>query len=319
MKFRQASLIGSLYVSIFGSPAAFATNGYFSHGYGVKSQGIAGIGIAFPQDGLAAATNPAGTALVGNRLDLGLSWFAPRRGAEIQGGGLAGGYDGDNTRNFFIPEVGYTRQISTNAAVGLAIYGNGGMNSDYGTNAFGSPGQGAGVDLSQLFVSPSFAWKLGDKSAIGVAPVFAYQQFAAKGLGAYAGYSVSPGNLSDNGHDSSSGWGVRLGWTGEVARDVTLGLTWASRIKTGKFEKYQGLFADGGSFDIPGSYGAGAAWKATSALTLAADYQRILYGDVNSIANPLSNLFAGNALGSANGPGFGWRNINVVKVGASFD
>ena len=57
----------------------------------------------------------------------------------------------------------------------------------------------------------------------------------------------------------------------------------------------------------------------TPAWTVAADFQRILYGDVNSIANPLANLFAGNPLGSANGPGFGWRNTNVIKVGTSYE
>ena len=56
------------------SPLAFATNGYFAHGYGVKSLGMAGVGYALPQDGLAAATNPAGTALVGDRLDLGVTY-----------------------------------------------------------------------------------------------------------------------------------------------------------------------------------------------------------------------------------------------------
>ena len=44
---------------------AMATDGYFSPGYGVKSQGMGGVGIALPQDGLAAAANPAGTAFVG--------------------------------------------------------------------------------------------------------------------------------------------------------------------------------------------------------------------------------------------------------------
>ncbi len=53
---------------------AGATNGYFSHGYGAKSQ--AGVGIALPQDALAPATNPAGTAVVGDRLDLGIRRFA---------------------------------------------------------------------------------------------------------------------------------------------------------------------------------------------------------------------------------------------------
>lgn len=58
-------------VALLAPAFASATNGYFTHGNSVKSNGIAGIGIALPQDGLAAAANPAGTALVGNRLDVG--------------------------------------------------------------------------------------------------------------------------------------------------------------------------------------------------------------------------------------------------------
>jgi long-chain fatty acid transport protein len=115
---------------------AGATNGYFSHSYGAKSQGMAGVGIALPQDALAAATNPAGTATVGTRLDLGLSVFAPSRGAVIAGNafGTDASYSGDGTKYFFIPDFGYTRQISPSASIGIAVYGNGGMNSDYSSN-----------------------------------------------------------------------------------------------------------------------------------------------------------------------------------------
>ena len=42
--------------------SAGATTGYFQHGYGIKSKGMGGVGIALPQDSLAAATNPAGMA-----------------------------------------------------------------------------------------------------------------------------------------------------------------------------------------------------------------------------------------------------------------
>ena len=42
--------------------SVFATTGYFSHGYGLKAKGMGGVGIALPQDSLAAATNPAGMA-----------------------------------------------------------------------------------------------------------------------------------------------------------------------------------------------------------------------------------------------------------------
>lgn len=123
-------------VSLASPLLAHATNGYFSHGYGAKSLGLAGVGIALPQDALAAATNPAGTALVGNRYDFGLTLFAPSRGADVvgNGAGLNGSYSGDDTKTFLIPDFGYTRQINPQLAVGLAVYGNGGMSTDYGVN-----------------------------------------------------------------------------------------------------------------------------------------------------------------------------------------
>jgi len=54
------------------TPAAFATNGYFSHGYGIKTKALAGAGIALPQDSLAIATNPAGLTEIGTRFDVGV-------------------------------------------------------------------------------------------------------------------------------------------------------------------------------------------------------------------------------------------------------
>jgi long-chain fatty acid transport protein len=84
-----------------------------------------------------------------------------------------------------------------------------------------------------------------------------------------------------------------------------------------KFDKYKGLFAEQGDFDIPSSYGVGIALKATPQLTLAADVQRINYSDVASVGNlSLPNL--ANGLGSDNGAGFGWRDVTTTKLGASY-
>lgn len=302
--------------------SAFATNGYFQHGYGVKSQGIAGIGIALPQDGLAAATNPAGQAFVGDRADLGLTWFVPKRGAEVAGNPAIGGnYEANETSNFFIPEFGYVKHIAPNLAAGVAVYGNGGMNTDYTRNpfaGFGSAGSSY-MNLEQLFVSPALAWKLTPQHSLGVAVNLAYQRFSIKGLSAFATSSADAANLTDRGTDSSTGAGVRLGWTGQVLPTLTLGATWASKTHMGKLDKYRGLFAEQGGFDVPANYGIGAAWKVTNALTLAADVQRIEYSGVKSVGNPIGNLFAGNPLGSNNGGGFGWRDVTATKIGASYD
>jgi long-chain fatty acid transport protein len=297
-----------------------ATNGYFEHGYGSTSEGMAGVGIALSQDALAAATNPAGTAAVGDRLDLGLVWFIPRRSAEIVGNAFApdARYSGDGTKNFFVPEFGYSRTLPGGLAAGVAVYGNGGLNTNYPVNPYGRFGAtgSAGVNLEQLFITPSLAWKASPSQTLGVALNIAYQRFLAKGIGLFSGFSEDPAHVSDLGTDSTAGAGLRLGWSGTVAPGLTLGATWASKIN-GRFRKYSGLFADGGRFDVPENYGAGLAWSATPRLTLAADVQRILYAQVSAVGDPIDSLFAGSPLGAANGPGFGWRDITVVKLGAS--
>lgn len=299
---------------------ASATNGYFSHGYGAKSQGIGGVSIALPQDALAAASNPAGTAAVGNRLDLGLTWFAPSRGTDIVGNafGPDASYSGDDSKNFFIPDFGYTRALSPSTSIGIAVYGNGGMSTDYASNPytrFGASGA-AGINLEQLFISPSVAYKVDDRHTLGIALNLAYQRFSAKGIGFFGGFSAAPSNVSDLGADSTTGAGVRIGWTGKVTPSVTLGATWASKI-AGRFDKYKGLFADAGGFDIPENFGLGLAWVASPDWTLAADVQKIRYSQVGSVGNSAASLFAGQPLGSANGPGFGWNDVTVLKLGVS--
>ncbi len=54
------------------------------------------------------------------------------------------------------------------------------------------------------------------------------------------------------------------------------------------------------------------AWK------LALDWQRIGYSSVNSVGNSAASLFAGTPLGADDGPGFGWRNVSVIKLGTQF-
>ena len=301
--------------------SALATNGYFSHGYGVKSQAIAGVGIALPQDGLTAATNPAGTAFTGDRVDVGVNLFNPSRSAEITDNksGLNGKYSGDGRDLFLIPEFGYTRQINPQLSFGLALYGNGGMNTSYDTSPFGFGGIGergkTKMNLEQLFISPSVAWKATPDHVFGAALNLAHQRFSIRGLTPFTwpGYSESSSNVHNQGTDTSNGVGVRLGWIGQIAPQWRLGATWASKIQ-GRFDKYKGLFAEQGGFNIPANYGVGVSWQPTKDWTLGLDYQVIELSDVKSVGNPLSK-FATQQLGGSDGPGFGWKDVKVVKLG----
>ena len=314
--------LAALMLAAFAADTTHATNGYFQQGYGIKAQGIGGAGIALTQDGLAAAANPAGGVFLDERFDLGVSWFAPKRSADIAGSAapVNGSYDGNGKKHFYIPELGLVRQIGPRLAAGIAVYGNGGMNTTYrrGIPLFGH-GE-AGVNLEQVFIAPNIAWKLAEAHAIGAALNFAYQRFEAKGLANFDNpmFSSSPGAVTDRGIDTSTGWGLRLGYLGRLTPEFSIGASWGAKIAMGRFDRYRGLFADGGSFDIPASYGIGAAYRITSGLTVAADIHRIMYGRITSVGAPLSH-FATGQLGTAGGPGFGWKNISVYKIGAAYD
>jgi len=311
-------------LAVFTGANAHATDGYFAHGYGVKSQGMGGVGIALPQDAIAAASNPAGLGLVGDRLDFGVNWFRPIREAEVSGNaGPAnnGTFKGNDTKNFIIPEFGYNKVITPEVTLGVSVYGNGGMNTDYNKPIPLLGTTKPGIDLAQLFIAPTATWKITPSNTLGVSLNLAYQRFEATGLQNFdnASYSNAPGKVTNKGHDSSYGAGVHVGWIGQVSDAVTLGATYQSKTYMSKFDKYKGLFAEGGDFDVPATYGVGIAVKATPALTVAADVQRIEYSDVNSVGNPISNLTVkGHKLGTNKGGGFGWNDVTAVKLGASY-
>lgn len=302
---------------------ASATNGYFPHGYGLKGMGMGGVSIAQNHDGFGGANNPASMAFAGDRVDLGLNWFRPERSASRTGNPMGMDFSSESdSKNFYIPEFGLTRQVSPLMAAGLTVYGNGGMNTDYpgdaiamcqsGTAGNGLCGSGRlGVDMMQLIFAPTAAYKIAPDHALGLSPLFAYQRFRVQGLSSFAPMSSDSANLTDRGYDSATGWGVRIGYQGRIG-PVTLGAAYASKMEMSRFEKYKGLFAGGGDFDIPSNYGVGVAWQVVPTLQLAADWTRINYSDSVSVSNPSSNQAP---LGAINGPGFGWRDINVLKLG----
>jgi long-chain fatty acid transport protein len=67
------------------------------------------------------------------------------------------------------------------------------------------------VDLAQLFITPTYARKLGSSHALGLTAVLAYQRFRAEGLAAFGPFSSAPDKLTENGHQSSFGAGARVG------------------------------------------------------------------------------------------------------------
>jgi long-chain fatty acid transport protein len=341
---------------LLGLPAtAWATNGYFSHGIGTAEKGLAGAGVAYSQDTLAAANNPAGMVWQGASYDIGAAIFGPRRsysatGSPSQACGPGGCTfsigDGDQSIDseneaFLIPQFGYNWAISPERTIGVSVFGNGGMNTEYkggtavvpdGVGGFntlpGTYGDGtAGVNLEQLFVSTTYAAKITESSSWGISAIVAYQTFEATGMSNFGGFSSDPSKLSNNGTDTAYGLGIRIGIQAEVAPGIRIGAAYQPKIDMTEFDDYSGLFAEEGDFDIPSNYTLGLAIDVGSSGILLLDYQGINYEDVAAVSNPIAPLTDGSCapgptggsgsgcLGGKDGAGFGWENMQIIKLG----
>lgn len=319
------------------SVSAFATNGYFSHGNGMTAKGMAGTATAMTKDTFGGANNPATMVWVGNRIDGGFDAFSPIRDTARTGStvGMNVSAHGSDNELFAIPEFGYNTMINDRMSMGVSVYGNGGMNTDYSAGTlsspvcagFGGPAANAnilcgstalGVDLMQLIIAPTFAYKVSDTASVGIAPLLGYQRFSATGLQAFAGFSSDANNLTNKGYDSATGFGVRVGGFAKLNNMVSVGAAYATKVNMDKFDKYKGLFAEQGDFDMPANWNVGLAFQISDAITLAVDYQHIAYSDVKSVGNPSSHAAIANSLGGADGRGFGWSDVDVFKLGIEY-
>ena len=263
---------------------------------------------------------------------------------------------------FFIPHMAGAWQINDKSAWSATFYGKGGMNTRWegGTASFdptgmqGTPttfpgtyggsmtgvGGTAGVDLSQAFLEIGYARSAGERFTWGVSLVGVMQVFAARGVGSFMGHTETfnsdyePGqppppvdNLSDNGHDQSYGVGGKIGLQWNVTEKVTFAASYQTEINMSEFDKYADLFAEQGDFDIPQDLKVGITFRPNQGLALNFDVEKIWYGDIDSIANPVRNVYncpsAGgtdltSCFGGDNGGGFGWDDMTIYKVGAQW-
>jgi long-chain fatty acid transport protein len=308
-------------LTLAASGTLHATDGYFSTGYGTQSKGVAGAGVAIATDTLAPAINPAALVFAPGQIDFGASLFNPNRSYNVTGQpsgfpgtfGLVPGTVDSGSRLFAIPAFGAAWKAGAQGVFGVAMYGNGGMNTNYNTPTYGvAP---AGVDLSQMFIAPTYARQFGSHHAIGVTGIVAYQRFSANGLQAFAPFSSDDDCLTNNAHANSFGGGVRVGYLGSVSRYLSVGASYQSRIWMSAFEPYKGLFAQNGAFDVPSSWVVGVAVKPTPRLDVLADVQQVRYSEVSAIGNAMLPNLMQAPLGADTGAGFGWQDMITYKFG----
>jgi long-chain fatty acid transport protein len=305
---------------------ASATEGYFMNGIGAKSKALAGADIAKADDAMGASLNPAGIIGVDSQISFGISAFNPNRGftgitVPNTGAFTPDGKIESEAKLFPVPSFGYIRKLSDRSAFALNVYGNGGMNTTYKdalNRNIGMPCAGvfcagnSGVNLNQLYVAATYATKVGNNLQIGISPIYALQSFEADGLQVFSMYSSAPTKMTNNETDYSHGFGVKIGIQGQIAPDVTLAAVYQPKMNMSEFEEYAGLFADHGDFDIPENYSIGIAVKYSPKTDVMIGYRHISYSQIGAIGNSTS---AQLPFGFVGGPGFGWEDVDTLKIG----
>ena len=298
--FRPRDLAAALVIAAFHA-GALAVNGALPGGNGIKNAAMGGTSIALPLDAVAAANNPAGIAFVPSSTTLGLQVFNGHSSADY----VLPGNHLENRQTQLAPEGGVIWHSADEVTFGISMSG-AGAGSDYGQPALPVPGAGtAKTTLRVAEVIPAVAWKPTAGLSLGLGLTLAWEQFEADGVIVPAPVPGGLLPLPAHGRQSATGVGLRAGALWKPASEWSLGINLKSRARMGRLGGYDRdlLAYSDGRVDVPAQYGVGVAWQPTERLTLAADWLRILWGEIKVMQD--SN-------------GFAWRNQPVLRVGAAW-
>ncbi|MCW3788957.1 OmpP1/FadL family transporter [Plebeiibacterium sediminum] len=305
---------------------AKAIDGYHMLGYGTVSKGMGGVGAAYYRASI-VGNNPAGRAFLDKQYTASLTFLFPSTSYTVTGAPsgdgilpLVPGKVESDVDLKLVPNLGANWRLSDNTAFGLSVYGTG-IAADFPTQTFYDPtSENTSVTFNQLYLEPSYAIKFGEKHAFGISALLMCQTFEVTGIYSFGAMSQNPEHLSNNGMDYNFGAGFKIGYMGEILKGLNFGVSYQSRTFAGKLSEYAGLLAEDGKLDAPSVITAGLNYQVCDKFKVLFDVQKINFSEVKSLGNSINNLLVeNNLMGSDNGPGFGWEDMTVFKVGAEFN
>lgn len=291
---RRAAVSLAAVVAFVFSGSALATNGYFTHGVGTQSKGMAGTGVGSNADmgTIMTASNPALGVFADDDWEVGLSIFSPRRSyeASVQSSGgapleiapgvflpshsIAPGKIDSSSEWFPIPYVARNWALANDRNISVAFYGRGGMNTDW--------------DDSNASATSYFCGgnpQLGEPPATGPGPYCAGK----------AGVDLSQAFLSVNysakvGDNFAWGIGPVFGLQLFEANGVqTFQVITETLATTGDFAQVDSLSNNGHETSAGIGFAAGLWWGATDTVSFGLSYQSKL---LMSLLDGYSDLFA---------------------------
>ncbi len=323
---KAAYFLFTIYL-FFVSLPTFAGNGLMVHGYG-KNASMGGAGIAHPQDAISGAVNPAGTAWVGNRIDLTGDLYFLDGGYQISNGNRNPADVGSvyqslgiisddhpvekvpsRKKNVGLPAFGLAMEINQQLSAGVTFYGTGlevEYDRDETTRVFPNSPLGAQLDdllgrkLDGTFFDGSTGvelrlansnWHLSYKimDNISIGAGVNLAVQSFRAKGVSALKFISIGNIEVGERDIDFAAGWNLGVQAEVIPNLTFAAAYYSRLGF-SHKKYDGLF-EGGNLPLPANWTAGLSLRLSEQHIINFDIQRVYWSREKATGNKLTDIF----------------------------
>lgn len=303
-----------LFLTLFSSAEALVAS--------AKAMGMAGAVIAYPLDSLSGAYNPANMVLIGDRIDLGASGVHDNGKISVSKS-LVPRADGDfnctTYRNFLLGSFGINKVWADDCflwSFGLMTYAN-----DFHKTRFDRPfplfgRTKPGLEYISYAIAPVLAMEVGGSQAFGVAFDWELQSLKVTGLEHLARHSRHRHHVTNKGRGFSHGASATLGWRWKVTNWLAVGASYRPKVHMKKFKKHHGFL--GGKLDLPEKYGVGLQIQPLQSLVICADVEWIDWQNIASLNNKLLNERHLRHFGAKDGPGFGYKNQTIYRLGIEF-
>lgn len=178
------------------------------------------------------------------------------------------------------------------------------------------------VENKTQALSAIFSWKINQEHSIGFSLDYFYLSHKRNGFQNADNplRSVSPGHVTNNGMDHSTGLGLSLGWRWNITKTLTFGFAFVKKSYVGQYRKYRGYEPDHAKNYIPEVVGAGFTYMINPKL---AGRLEVLWTDYGNLPNANNSILPNGQLntnkrGSKKSPSSGLQDATVINLGLGY-
>lgn len=178
------------------------------------------------------------------------------------------------------------------------------------------------VDNKIQVISGVFSFKLNTFHSLGLSLDYFYFSHRRNGFQNSDNplRSVSPGHVTNNGKDHSSGMGFTIGWRWKITNNLNFGLAWTKKSYCGQYRRYRGFEPHHAKNYIPQAVGAGFSYRFNFGVAMRLE---VLWSNFGNLPNSNNNVLSDGSLnlnkrGSNKSPGPGLRDATLINFGIGY-